>query len=152
MSVFVSSGQFFCCTGNILNIWIPFPGNAFHRIMLPTKHSTYFSPKHHRSVCGLLISEVWGLLTSEVLFCCGVFVFSFNYSITSAQSEGYLLWFKYLNNGNYQVSVLAFRHLMNLVFNASCRVIISVYILIRYDMMYIFFLSVFSCLSLMVYF
>lgn len=27
-----------------------FTGDAFHRVMLPTKHPTYFSPKHNRSV------------------------------------------------------------------------------------------------------
>ena len=85
----LSSGQFYCSSENILdsiNIWIFFTGDAFHRVMLPTKHSTYFSPKHNRSV---------GII--DVKFC-SVAVDLLSLPITSPQfrvNKIVFIWFLY---------------------------------------------------------
>lgn len=44
-----------------LNVMNSFPGDAFHRVVLPKKHPAYFSSKHNRSVG---INDTWDLSLS----------------------------------------------------------------------------------------
>lgn len=50
-TVQTSSGNYFYSPfTDLFFFFFFFSGDAFHRIVLPTKHSAYFSPKHNRSV------------------------------------------------------------------------------------------------------